>query len=97
MSQPFVYRTIELDGGHLRVAIRPGKADLPPLLVFNGIGANLELLFPFVRALDPDMEVIASTCLVSAAPPCRACLTGFLTWRNGFRACSTTWTLARST
>ena len=59
MSQPFVYRTIELDGGHLRVAIRPGKADLPPLLVFNGIGANLELLFPFVRALDPDMEVIA--------------------------------------
>ncbi|PVZ52536.1 poly(3-hydroxyalkanoate) depolymerase [Pseudomonas sp. B1(2018)] len=59
MSQPFVYRTIELDGGHLRVAIRPGKADLPPLLVFNGIGANLELLFPFVRALDPDMQVIA--------------------------------------
>jgi poly(3-hydroxyalkanoate) depolymerase len=59
MSQPFVYRTIELDGGHLRVAVRPGKGDLPPLLIFNGIGANLELLFPFVRALDPEMEVIA--------------------------------------
>lgn len=31
---------------------------MPPLLVFNGIGANLELVFPFVQALDPEMEVI---------------------------------------
>src|SRR5690606_14569768 len=30
-----------------------------PLLVFNGIGANLELVFPFVRALDPELTVIA--------------------------------------
>jgi poly(3-hydroxyalkanoate) depolymerase len=32
---------------------------MTPLLIFNGIGANLELVFPFVDALDPDMEVIA--------------------------------------
>jgi pimeloyl-ACP methyl ester carboxylesterase len=32
---------------------------LTPLLIFNGIGANLELVFPFVAALDPDLEVIA--------------------------------------
>src|SRR5690606_33864630 len=32
---------------------------LPPLLVFNGIGANLELVLPFAAALDPDMEIIA--------------------------------------
>jgi pimeloyl-ACP methyl ester carboxylesterase len=30
---------------------------LPPLLIFNGIGANLELLEPFVEALG-DVEVI---------------------------------------
>ncbi|MCY1347257.1 3-oxoadipate enol-lactonase 2 [compost metagenome] len=59
MSQPFVFRTIELDGDHLRLAIRPGASSVPPLLVFNGIGANLELVLPFVQALDPNMEVIA--------------------------------------
>ncbi|KAA0693826.1 poly(3-hydroxyalkanoate) depolymerase [Halopseudomonas laoshanensis] len=58
MSQSFVFRTIELDGQVLRTAVRPGKDHMPPLLVFNGIGANLELVFPFVQALDPEMEVI---------------------------------------
>ncbi|MFO7705986.1 MAG: poly(3-hydroxyalkanoate) depolymerase [Halopseudomonas sp.] len=58
MRQTFVFRTIELDGQVLRTAVRPGKDHMPPLLVFNGIGANLELVFPFVQALDPDMEVI---------------------------------------
>ncbi|CAD5106636.1 poly(3-hydroxyalkanoate) depolymerase [Zestomonas carbonaria] len=59
MSQPFVFRSIEFDGEHLRVAIRPGTSPIPPLLIFNGIGANLELVFPFIQALDPDMEIIA--------------------------------------
>ncbi|HDZ56808.1 MAG TPA: poly(3-hydroxyalkanoate) depolymerase [Pseudomonas xinjiangensis] len=59
MSQGFVFRTIELNGQFLRTAVRPGKSNLPPLLVFNGIGANLELIFSFVNALDPDLEVIA--------------------------------------
>lgn len=59
MSQPFRFRTIELDGQTLRTAVRPGKSHLTPLLIFNGIGANLELVMPFVRALDPDLEVIA--------------------------------------
>lgn len=58
MRQSFVFRTIELDGQVLRTAVRPGKDHMPPLLVFNGIGANLELVFPFVQALDPEMEVI---------------------------------------
>ncbi|WP_022963655.1 poly(3-hydroxyalkanoate) depolymerase [Halopseudomonas pelagia] len=58
MPQSFVFRTIELNGQLLRTAVRPGKDHMPPLLVFNGIGANLELVFPFVQALDPDMEVI---------------------------------------
>ena len=59
MPQSFVFRTIELDGQYLRKAVRPGNSALPTLLVFNGIGANLELVFPFVEALDPDLEVIA--------------------------------------
>jgi len=59
MPQPFIFRTIDLDGQTIRTAVRPGKPHLTPLLIFNGIGANLELVFPFVQALDPDLEVIA--------------------------------------
>ena len=47
----------------LRVSVRPGlngPASSPrvPLLLINGIGASLELLDPFVAALDPAVEVI---------------------------------------
>ncbi|MBA6419179.1 poly(3-hydroxyalkanoate) depolymerase [Pseudomonas neustonica] len=59
MPQNYIFRTIELDGQYLRTAVRPGNSSLPPLLIFNGIGANLELVFPFVAALDPELEVIA--------------------------------------
>ncbi|NVJ11891.1 alpha/beta fold hydrolase, partial [Myxococcus sp. AM001] len=59
MSLPFVFRTIELDGQTIRTAVRPGNGEMTPLLIFNGIGANLELVMPFVRALDPGLEVIA--------------------------------------
>ena len=48
---------IDLDGQLLRVAVRPGSDASPPLLLFNGIGANLELVEPFVAALD-DVTVI---------------------------------------
>jgi len=50
-------RTIDLEGKALRVGIRRGNAEGPPLLIFNGIGANLELVEPFVAALE-DVEVI---------------------------------------
>ncbi len=59
MSNAFIFRTIELDGQRIRTAVRPGNGTLTPLLLFNGIGANLELVFPFVQALNPDLEVIA--------------------------------------
>lgn len=46
---------------NLRVAIRPAATPLgrsrAPLLLFNGIGANLELAAPFIAQLD-DMEVV---------------------------------------
>ncbi|MBF6991874.1 MULTISPECIES: poly(3-hydroxyalkanoate) depolymerase [Cupriavidus] len=49
--------TVDLDGQVVRAGIRPGSDAGPPLLIFNGIGANLELLAPFVDAL-PGIEVI---------------------------------------
>jgi len=42
----------------LRVDVRPGDPAWPPLLLCNGIGAALEVLQPFVDALDPRREVI---------------------------------------
>lgn len=57
-------RTVAIDGQLLRVAVRSGAASAAPgsrpvpLLVLNGIGASLELLTPFVDALDPALEVI---------------------------------------
>jgi poly(3-hydroxyalkanoate) depolymerase len=46
------------DGHQLRIDDRPGTGRRPPLLLVNGIGASLELLQPFVDALDPAVEVI---------------------------------------
>jgi poly(3-hydroxyalkanoate) depolymerase len=48
----------EIDGQKLRVGIREGTSDRPPLLMFNGIGANLELAEPFMNALDDTGAVI---------------------------------------
>jgi len=48
---------IDLDGQTLRVATWRGGDAWPPLLIFNGIGANLELVEPFVTALG-DVSVI---------------------------------------
>jgi len=50
--------TITVSGQRLRVAIRKGDGTRTPLLLMNGIGANLEVLQPFVDALDPALEVI---------------------------------------
>ena len=51
-------RVIRVMGQQLKIAIRPGDDKGTPLLLMNGIGANLELLQPFVDALPPSMEVI---------------------------------------
>jgi poly(3-hydroxyalkanoate) depolymerase len=51
-------RQVDMFGISLRVAIWPGKRAQPPLLMFNGIGASLELLAPFADALG-DIEAIA--------------------------------------
>ncbi len=51
-------RTVTIAEQQLRIAVRSGTGDGPPLLVANGIGASLELLNPFVAAIDPAIEVI---------------------------------------
>ncbi len=63
MSTTAEVRSVAVGGQLLRVAIRSGPneaANSPrlPLLLINGIGARLELLEPFVRELDPAVEVI---------------------------------------
>jgi poly(3-hydroxyalkanoate) depolymerase len=50
--------TVHVAGRALRVDIRPGDPAWPPLLVCNGIGAGLEVLQPFVDALDHRRPVI---------------------------------------
>lgn len=49
--------TINVEGRQLRAGFRRGNRNLPPLLIFNGIGANLELVEPFVEALE-GVEVV---------------------------------------
>jgi poly(3-hydroxyalkanoate) depolymerase len=55
MSKPVV-EYVEVEGVNLRVASQHGKLGLP-LLLFNGIGANLELCFPFMEAMH-DREIV---------------------------------------
>ena len=62
-------RSVSVGGRQLRVAVRPGRrgvnltgstarAPRVPLLLINGIGASLDLFEPFVRQLDPAVDVI---------------------------------------
>ncbi|MCZ6912090.1 MAG: poly(3-hydroxyalkanoate) depolymerase [Proteobacteria bacterium] len=53
-SEPSI-EYVDVDGVMLRVATRPGTG--VPLLLFNGIGANFELVFPFMDAL-PSKEIV---------------------------------------
>ncbi|EWT01946.1 poly(3-hydroxyalkanoate) depolymerase [Intrasporangium oryzae NRRL B-24470] len=51
-------RRVRLFGHDVRVSVRPGTGSGPPLVLCNGIGANLELLQPFVAEVDPRIEVV---------------------------------------
>jgi poly(3-hydroxyalkanoate) depolymerase len=51
-------RVLAAGGRTLRVSVREGTPGRPPLLLCNGIGVSLELLQPFVDALDPQRPVI---------------------------------------
>jgi poly(3-hydroxyalkanoate) depolymerase len=51
-------RILTIGGRAIRAAVREGEPGRAPLLLCNGIGASLELLQPFVDALDPRRPVI---------------------------------------
>lgn len=53
---PEEIRVVTVGGQQFRIAHRTGEGR--PLLVCNGIGASLEMLTPFVDALDPQIPVI---------------------------------------
>lgn len=54
-----IIRNLLVNGQLLRVAERKGDPSKPPLLIFNGIGASLELVMPFADRLDPSQGFIA--------------------------------------
>jgi len=61
-------RQVTIDGQLLQVAIRHGEANRPPLLLFNGIGANWELAKPFLEALTTTTAVIFDVPGVGGSP-----------------------------
>jgi poly(3-hydroxyalkanoate) depolymerase len=67
-SETFEVRTIEVGTQSLRVAIRRGPKGRPPLLLFNGIGASLELAKPFMRALKRTEAIIFDVPGVGGSP-----------------------------
>jgi poly(3-hydroxyalkanoate) depolymerase len=67
-SDQFEVGMIEVGTQPLRVAIRRGPKGRPPLLLFNGIGASLELAKPFMRALKRTEAIIFDVPGVGGSP-----------------------------
>ena len=59
---------IDVRGQMLRVAIKDGDLSKPPLLMFNGIGANLELGFPFLTAMTDRRAILFDVPGVGGSP-----------------------------
>jgi len=64
-------RQISIRGQSLRVAVRHGHgtAGRPPLLLFNGVGANWELAKPFLDALTDTTAIVFDVPGVGGSPP----------------------------
>jgi len=58
----------DVDGQLLRVGIRHGDDSRPALLLFNGIGANIELVQPFLDALDGLRAIVFDVPGVGGSP-----------------------------
>jgi poly(3-hydroxyalkanoate) depolymerase len=61
-------RQVTIGGQLLQVAIRHGDGRGPPLLLFNGIGANWELARPFLEALSCTTAIIFDVPGVGGSP-----------------------------
>jgi poly(3-hydroxyalkanoate) depolymerase len=51
-------RSVKLKGTELRTATRAGSRNRPPLVILNGIGAQLEALEGFTKVLNPQIGLI---------------------------------------
>ena len=58
----------EVGSRTLRVGVRPGDRTRPPLLLFNGIGANIELVEPFLDELDGPEAIVFDVPGVGGSP-----------------------------
>ena len=68
LSASIDVQMIEVGGQQLQVAIKRGPKGRPPLLVFNGIGANWELAKPFLTALKQTDAIIFDVPGVGGSP-----------------------------
>jgi poly(3-hydroxyalkanoate) depolymerase len=59
---------LEVGSRMLRVGVRRGDRSRPPLLVFNGIGANIELVAPFLAALEGPEAIVFDVPGVGGSP-----------------------------
>lgn len=50
-SEDVDFQYLRIEGLHIRAGISRGKGDALPLLLFNGIGASMELMEPFVKEM----------------------------------------------
>ena len=90
-------RILTVGGRALRVAVREGPPDWPPLLLCNGIGASLELFQPFVDALDPRRPVIRFDMPGVGGSPAPVVPYHLATSRRCWAACSTSSAMSRPT
>lgn len=56
-SKPKI-QSVTVEGQEIRIATRKGKKGVTPLLFCNGIGANIELLLPFIEKMDKDIPAV---------------------------------------
>jgi len=61
-------RAIDVGDQRLRIGIRHGTGEGPPLLLCNGIGASIELVEPFIAALDGVETIVFDAPGVGGSP-----------------------------
>jgi poly(3-hydroxyalkanoate) depolymerase len=61
-------RAIDVGAQRLRIGIRAGTGEGPPLLLCNGIGASIELVEPFIAALDGVESIVFDAPGVGGSP-----------------------------
>ena len=67
-TRPMRIDHAQVGGRQIRYAVRAGDPGVPPLLILNGLGANIELAQPFIDALTRPTVVIFDVPGVGGSP-----------------------------